>query len=164
MLLRIGKRRTSCELRDASEFCRVEFVTKDGTLDVNLSVYEVQQNEIVRTRVEHCAGVGMDPPRGGWDYDVSDLHSRSPVKCIGYTQFVFTQGAHRELRFVNEDELVQFADRLLKDIQNRKVEITKEEMKSYVNVRLREGDIEWLKFLDSNPKCHRWQKYATITH
>jgi len=160
MLLRIGKRKTSCELTDASEFCRVELSTRFGEPDLRLSVYEIEAGDVARAHAEHYAAANLDPPRGALDFDMGGLYQGKPRSGDAGIGFSFTWEAHRELWFRREQELQHFARGLLAEIDSRSIRVTKDEMKRYVGRCVAEGDDEWLSYFASAPNGAGWKKWV----
>src|SRR5438045_8302918 len=104
ILLRVAKRRAAWESPiELDSLLKTEFRTREGEIDLTVSVYEIERGDVLRAIVEHSAGVGLDPPRGGVGIDAAS--DRSSVDTPGETGFRFTNAAHRELRFADEDDL-----------------------------------------------------------
>lgn len=159
MMLRIGRRRASYTAADSREFCEIEcWDRKKDAPDQKLSVYSIDDSESTITRVhaEHAAGVGLDPPRGGSHWDVSEP-GQQVRKTMGLTGFSFANEAHRELEFSSPDAVMEFAKHIWahSDARRRNTALTL--LQAYVHSRLAEADPEWTKFCASSPKGAAWR-------
>jgi len=81
-LLKSVRRRVSWE-SDVDTLLKAEFRTRDGSPDLAVSVYEVTAQQVLQTVVEHSAGAGLDPPRGGVGVDLEA--GRETVTTAGET-------------------------------------------------------------------------------
>jgi len=154
ILLRIAKRRTAWESEtDLQTRIGSEFRTRDGAIDLRPSVYEVQPDpsSIIRAYAEHSANAGLDPPRGGYNLDLSGRRAAVAPNDSG---FRFTREAHRELSFNSEDDLREFVIDVCKN--REKYPVKKAEMMSYVATRIGQQDDEWLSFCKASPKKEGW--------
>lgn len=71
----------------------------------------------------------------------------------GDTGFLFTESAHRELCFDSEDALREYlSQHVLPSLSSRLREVTKPQMRAYVNERRVAKDPEWSQFLLSHQK------------
>lgn len=154
LLLRITKRRTSWEPGTAFEdTLRAEFRTKQGSLDLRLSVYEVEDaaDIITRTYAEHAAGAGLNPPRGA-----TNMNLRCAEQCIvqapGASSFRFTREAHRELLFSNDSALREFVQHMHDELESRQRKTTLEQLKEFVRARLISCDPEWTEHCGRSPQ------------
>lgn len=151
-LLRVARRRVSWETPDdIDSLMKSEFRTSDGETDLSLSVYEVEDAQLVQTFAEHSAGAGLDPPRGGIGVDLTS--TKGAITTPGETGFAFTIAAHRELRFENESELRLFLQQVVvPGLADRKREVTKAQLREYVRGRRVANDGEWTPFLATHAK------------
>ena len=155
LLLRVTKRKSSWE--DAvgfDESFRTEFRAKDGSFDLNLSVYEIDDYDerVIQTYAEHAAGLGLNPPRGATNLDLS-YPERPVVKTPGTSIFQFTKHAHRELPFIDKQELEGFARRLYDEVCIRSRKTTKQQLREYVRSRVAVNeDTEWIAHCNAHPK------------
>jgi hypothetical protein len=156
LLLRVARRRVAWETaHDLDNLIQTEFRTRDGTTDLSISVYEIDEGEIAQTFAEHSAGAGLDPPRGGLGFNVASERSGTPSP--GETGFAFTISRHRELKFENANDLRQFLkDVVVPDLTNRKREVAKTDLRAFIRDRRAANDVEWLPFLKTHPK---WVKF-----
>lgn len=108
-MLRTARRRAawddlvSCSEEEFQELLEVEF-SRDGKLDLQLSVYEISSQSPYPTRAytEHAANAGIDPPKGAVNIDVEGVFGPSKKATPGGEWFQFTYQAHRELVFISE--------------------------------------------------------------
>jgi len=152
LLLRVAKRRTAWEsVADLDLLLKTEFRTKDGSPDLTVSVYEIDRGDVLRAIVEHSAGVGLAPPRGGLGIDMAS--DRTTVTTPGETHFAFTEAAHRELRFIDETDLRLFLEQtIVPTLSGRTLIVTKQQIKDFVKWRRDENDLEWMAFLQDHPR------------
>lgn len=143
ILFRVLRRRASLD-SDKNEFISVEFADEQV-----LSVYEITRADAVRAFAEHCASAGLDPPRGGFGFDVTDFGPAQAVAAPG--SFKFIDDAHRDLTLKDRAALEAMADAIQKDL-GRRIEITKAEVRAYVRAMKAAQDPEWMKFFANNPK------------
>lgn len=151
-LLRVARRRVSWEtVDDIDTLIKAEFRTPEGGPDLSLSVYEVNDEQLVQTFAEHSAGAGLDPPRGGLGVDLAS--SRRVDATPGETGFDFTVAAHRELRFENEGDLRAFLQHaVIPSLDGRRREVSRGQLREFVQARRIANDAEWMPFLEANPK------------
>ena len=158
ILLRISKRRTSWEERDARLVLDAEFRKKeDRSPDLRVSVYEVDDEHpiVVRAHSEHYANAELNP-RGMPNLDVSGATVAPLVQSQDSIRFQFIRTVHREIRFADERELLAFIQRVLDSVEQRRRNVTNKELKSYVAGRLAEEDPEWTAFVRESPKGKRY--------
>lgn len=158
IVLRIGKRRASYTATNPQEFCELECWDRSADVaDRHLSVYEIEDLDpmIIRTHAEHAAGVGLDPPRGGCHWNMSE-ESQEPMKTPGECGFVHADEAHRELVFETPEAVIAFAERIWRQSENRRRITTKALLHGYVRARLDEGDPEWVRFRSQATKGAAW--------
>jgi hypothetical protein len=158
MLLRVARRRASWEAAatDLETLIKAEFRLKDGSTDLNVSVYQIESNQHVQTFAEHSAGVGLDPPRGSFGVDLQS--DRACVPTPGQTGFAFTHEAHRELRFSDEADLRTFLGTVVVPaLAPRSAEATKDQLRAYIRERRAADDQEWTTFVAANPK---WDTFS----
>lgn len=151
LLLRVGRRKTAWEATTIDNLLKVEFRSGEGEgeIDLNPSVYMVDESQLVQTVAEHAAGIGLDPPRG---LDNVNLDCDRPAASTpGDTGFEFTTAAHCELKFDSVQDLRAF---LLNDILPRFAErrrvASKAQVRDYVRQRQAAGDPEWLSLIAKN--------------
>jgi len=152
LLLRLGKRGAAAELARLSfeEFYRVEFQNPDGPgLDLSLSVYEIEPNQVVQTQAEHAAGERLGR-QARTNFDLAGL-TPDPRPDPLTRGFAFTDGAHRVVPFAADEEVVEMARRLVEDLDARQHRVQKAQMKEYARARRDAGDPEWLAFYTTAP-------------
>ncbi len=154
VLLRISKRKTAWEAETGSEETYlVEFRDRAGNPDLSPSVYELEDasGEIVQAYSEHYAGLELDPPRGSTNVDFGGEHEEVTV-TPGTSSFIFTQLAHREIKFADSEALRNFVELVFNEAAARRRPTTKKEVKEYVQNRLKADDPEWIAHCETHPK------------
>lgn len=153
VVLRVGRRRTAWESATAEavdQIIKTEF-SSNGELELDASVYLIEESDLIRTVAEHSAGSGCDPPRGFDNINLDD--GRPLVESAGETGFQFTTAAHRELRFESEAALKDFlVTRIIPQIAERKYVATKAQVRAYVKAQKDADDPEWVAFLAKNDR------------
>jgi hypothetical protein len=145
--LRVAKRRTVWQTSPIDELIKTEF-SRGGEVDLNLSVYEVDDVDIVRAVAEHCASFS-DPKA----YPNLDMSGRPTIATPGATHFKFTIDAHRELRFQDVDELRSYIqETILPQFTQRCHVVERAQVKAYAHGRRDAGDPEWVRFFSTRPK------------
>lgn len=162
-LLRVLRRRTSLETKDAGILCQTEFRTKEGELDLRPSVYETTPERALAIQVfaEHSASVPLDPPRGGCLVDVTGLFAGAVVPTTGKSLFEYTRIAHREVRLTTVADLLEMGRRLVENGPRQRYDVTKEELRTYVGGHMGAQDPEWTRFATTSPKGPDWVRFAT---
>lgn len=161
LYLRMLKRLTSLEAASAEEFLQIELTKKQGGLDLDISVYEVADEEgsVVQSRVEHTASF-LNPPAG----DEAGICLRGfpqidVLEEAGATCFEYTRSTHRTLRLLDEDELRQVVQAVLEDRIRRHRLAACDNMRSYVHRRLAVNDKEWVDLCDRKDR-KKWKPWA----
>lgn len=153
LALRVGRRRTTWESNEIDKIIRTEFWGDNGEVDLEISVYRVEQTDVLRTVAEHCAGLGVTT-RGfpNLNLEAGRLLDETP----GETGFSFTVAAHRDLRFASEGELREFLSKaIIPEATQRTHKVERSQMVAYARDRAAAGDPEWVSFFERNP---RWPK------
>jgi hypothetical protein len=157
LVLRVAKRRTAWDAGVAvEEIVAVEFTIR-GELDLSISVYAIDEGQLVRTVAEHSAGAGLDPPRGSLGVNLDS--ARELTETPGDVPFAHAAAAHRELHFKDEADLTDFLTSVvLPTREERRREVTKEQFNQYLRERRQATDVEWSGVFEANP---RWRKAAS---
>lgn len=156
VVLRFARRKAAWETADAAQIRDIEFKNKNGDYDLRPSVYEVNQNEVVRAFAEHAAAAPIDPPGAALGIDLSQ--SGFSLKSEpGNPKFCFTKEKHRELVLSTVADLDEVIAWVCKDINRRRTEITKMSVYQYISERLDALDKEWCDLLKS-PDAKDWLK------
>jgi len=155
--LRILKRHSSVE--EASEFeafFQVEFRRRDGSPDLDLSIFDVDASCLVRTHAECAVSWLQSPPkhRGGLSVEKCTATCTSRA-TPGDTDFVYTRSHHVELGFLHEEELREFAQQVLAQGLSGDRPATAAQVREYGRGRLDENDQEWLSATERKSK---WAK------
>lgn len=151
--LRVLKRHTSMEV-SFEEFFKAEMFDRDGRPDVNLSVFDIQVEGIVRTHAEYVVSV-LTPPckkRGGLSLDACEGDfdaTPSPAKLM---LFDHAKTRHVELRFLRESEVRELAEQLHRELAARERSASAREVAEYARGRLSAGDQEWARACEVKPK------------
>src|SRR5258708_16989745 len=104
MLLRVGKRASSWESADAAFVCDLEFRRKDGSTELEVSVYALAERaQVVRACAEHAASIPLDP-KAVVSADLENL-TPEPAVAPGPGRFAFTRAAHRNIVFASREAL-----------------------------------------------------------
>jgi|GEM_PF-7095591 len=161
LLIRTLKRLTAVE-ESLATFATLTFGSyKDiEVLDLDLSVYLVDDDEeqVTKVRTEHCASFSSPP----LSHEASLTLHGFPVEIAeipGATDFSFTRQQHREMRFIDNDELLKVAAVVKGEFERRQRFTTAEQMWEYINQRLIADDEEWRTLCD-NRKKKKWKKWA----
>lgn len=158
LLIRFSKRRTSWESTDASFICKSEFKDRNGNYDLRPSVYEIDDQEIVRTYAEHIAAIPIDPERGNGCSAV-DFFLGSSVKVeqtVGMKDFQLIFRQHRELVFSDKDEIETVISTIVDEIEARHWKVSKSDVQNYARERLSAEDEEWIAVVEKNKTKKRW--------
>lgn len=119
------------------------------------------REEHIRAFAEHAAGFLQGPPTGSnTHFDVAGLPVARRVAALGQTRFAFTRGAHREIRFADESELLEFVSRLFHELAGRSRPTTREEVREYVRGRLLHADVDWTLFEAGTAKGSEWARFC----
>jgi hypothetical protein len=165
-LVRFGKRRTSWDEPDLTTIMQVEFRTKDGSWDLQPSVYEIKaatekelRGLLIRVYTEHSASLLQRPPRGIPPIDTSDAQDDPPLESTGTTFFTFANSCHRELVLASEEQLRALVKMLRDELGKRRLaEVKAQEMLEYASQRLNQADAEWTAFVANHQNGPRWLK------
>jgi hypothetical protein len=160
ILLRAFKRKTSWEL-SLEEFVKIELHV-GGEPDLNLSVYEIEDEAscVVRTLVEHWVSIKhpepAEPCRG---FDASGGHDGQIESIPGDSCFRFTRECHREIAFMDAEELSKFASLILLEYHRRSRSASKGDFRAYIQNLLKLNDSEWVALL-AMPEKAKWRKWV----
>jgi hypothetical protein len=166
VLVRLLKRKTSIEL-DASSFVQTEFTQSDGSLDLSLSVYQLDalsDEPLVCICAEHTAGNELNPQARacGNLAETSDwtlVESPTQNKLFN---FKFSTEAHHEMKFTDEDALKQFANQLVLWLREKNEDviksqnISKKRVTGYAYQKYLAEDFEWRKVCELSDKVKKW--------
>lgn len=155
LILRMVKRRSSLELSDPHEVCKIEFRNREGDPDLRVSAYEIddQQPVIVRTHAEHSANIPLQPPGSKVSLHFGGAGVTIPTP---ESRFVFTRQAHREVCFIDERELVEAISSVWVDKESRQRQASTDQVRGHVQERLLSQDPEWANFCAVNEKWKKW--------
>jgi hypothetical protein len=166
VLVRLLKRKTSIEL-DLSGFIKTELTTRDGSLDLSLFVYQMDEsidNSLICICSEHTAGNELDPQtRACLDFTNTkgDLFE-SPTQNKIFN-FKFSSDAHCEIKFGSEVSLREFAQQLIVNFQHAHKDVSSREMITYAYQKYEALDEEWQRVCELSDKVKKWvmkgQKY-----
>ena len=97
----------------------------------------------------------MDRPDRCGTVDLTDLHD-SPVATDSNEWFRCANDAHRELRFRDRDDLLDFIRRLLLVRDGRSGQVGATDCVAYVKQMHASSDSEWMNFFGNHEKGPRW--------
>lgn len=153
MLVRVLKRRTSTE-EPFDVFRQVELLGRDGSPDLNLSVYEANSDaEALQLYAEHAAS-HVSPPGGRAGLEVSGIPGPTVQCTLGRACFPFARARHRELVFQDVDVFDAFGEQLYDEAGERRMGFEKAPVLDLMN-GLRE-QTEWNEALLATPQARRW--------
>jgi hypothetical protein len=159
--LRLVRRLTSLELDSGEAFAEAEFRKRDGTYDKELSVFEVQDEHVVRARTEFCASHEKKPPTARkasvWVVPPSTVSVKPEP---GDTRFSFTQKLHRSLVLLTDAEVLTIGQAVFSTLVDRLRSTEVESMRGYVTGRLGARDKEWLDLMAAEDRSHWRQKWG----
>lgn len=154
--LRVLKRRTSLEA-SFEEFFKAEFSDKHGRPDVNLSVFDIQVDGLVRTHAEYVVSL-LNPPlktRGGLSLNGCEGDCDATPSTTDAFLFEHTNTRHVEMRFLRESEVRVLAEQLYRERIERERSSSAREVVDYGCGRLRAEDEEWVRACEAKP---RWKR------
>ena len=135
-------------------FRQVELLNRDGSPDLNLSVYEANTDaEALQLYAEHAAS-HVSPPGGRAGLEVSGIPGPTVRSTLGRAGFHFARERHRELVFQDGDVFDAFGEQLYDEAEERRIEFKKALVLDLMN-GLRE-QAEWNEALLSTPQARRW--------
>lgn len=158
MLIRCIKKWRGTEI-DAEQLKLLEFSDPggDAELELELSVYEVSDEEWVRVFLEHRASIPTDPPRFVAAFDVSEI-CKSAEGADDEHPFQLARERHRIVRFKDQNALLAFVQQLLDGLESgtvRRLTAKKEDARDLL--KSIENETEWREFLNDASK--EWQKF-----
>lgn len=156
VVVRFAKRKAAWETADAAQIREVEFKDKDGRYDLRPSVYEVEQDQVVRAFAEHAAAAPIDPPGSALGVDLRGVRFKLEAEP-GNDKFAFTRDQHREIALSSPADLDEVIELACRELAIRRADITKASVYKYVSERLEAQDKEWLDLLES-PDAKDWLK------
>lgn len=156
--MRILRRYTSLELSSAGDFYETELMTRDLLPDLELSVFDVEDEEpaVVQTHAEYAASFRDAPPGVREGIAITDCDGCDVVKAEGETAFSFTRDRHRELHFLDEHELRRLAEFVVTNLSGRRRGAEQERIRAYVRERLGTRDPEWIAACERRPRWKKW--------
>lgn len=157
ILLRAIKRNTSWE-KSPDDFYEME-LTNGAEPDLDISVYEVADEAptILRTISEHWASTKNPTPHSPCRaLDATAAHSGRIEDTPGSGFFEFTRVAHREVRFMAECEVREFASVLIAERMKRTRAAGRDEVRRYMAERFVANDDEWRQVAASKPQWQEW--------
>lgn len=157
VLLRAIKRFTSWE-KSPEEFYEME-LTNGAEADLSLSVYEVVDEgpKILQVLSEHWASTKDPNPHSPCRaLDASGKHEGKVEETPGTGCFEFTRIAHREVRFMEESQVRQFAGLLMSERASRTRGAGRDEIRRYMAERFVANDAEWSQLAANKPDWLKW--------
>lgn len=144
----------------AEEFVDGECMRKGTPDELELSVYEVEDSEVVQARTEHQAGCtnGPEKKRQLGALMLTGFPEITVSNQDGETGFEFTSERHRIMEFLDRAEMIATVERALPD-RTRLRSCTVEEIKAYVRARFAQGDPEWIQMSDAS-KREKWRSFC----
>lgn len=140
VLLRIGRRKG--DYATAEEIVGLFFTTKDGKIDANASVYEIESDETVRAVSEHQAST-CGNPKSADHLNVEGIAECRPSD--GETSFEFTRSHHATVPLTRE-HATTFAEGILGSLGNRLTRVTHQQIKGFIAAQHENGDAEWTDY------------------
>jgi hypothetical protein len=155
--LRVLKRHTSLEV-PFDEFFMAEMRDHDGKPDLNLSVFDIDVDCLVRTHAEYVVTFLQPAPnkkRGG--LSLNDCHADfdETQDPAGSIIFEYARDRHVELRFLRESELRVLAEKIHTEHVERERSAAHGDVVAYGQSKLDEADEEWIRACATRPK---WKK------
>lgn len=156
MVYRVLRYRTSA-LSNSSDFYDKELAHPS---DETPSVYVISQAERVRIHAEHMAGANLRPPTStvvGIDL-TNIVDSKNVVYQDPGGVFAYRKQTHHVVPLKDK---TLWASQVFNMVQNKEtLEISKSELRTYVNEEIASGNEEWLGFIktDSGTPWARWAK------
>jgi len=125
-----------------------------------LSVYEIEDNQVVQAFAEHAAAAGLDPPSGRLNVDMSNYPPEVHLARVAGESdaFAFVKQQHRELLFPGEADLTAFAEVVKREIGTRGRSVSTDELRAYIVARYAASDPEWTAICDANSNWKRLTK------
>lgn len=157
MLLRVMRRWVDDDVQSAEELRKLLFSRKDGTPDLNLSVYEADVGKEAQVHAEHAAAVPLDLRKSFAHMDASGFAPPVATPVPISTIFAFTSRAHSELQFSSPAELDAFAERVLRRLASAQILVQRQAVQDHVCSRLAAQDPEWTAFSEK-PQAKSWIK------
>lgn len=160
--LRVLKRRTSLE-ESFDDFFDCELRNKGGGADLNLSVFDVDAAELVRTHAEFVVSLLRPDPkkmRGGLCLIGCDGDCDATPSPADGIAFSYARDNHLELRFLRENELRAFAEQLFARRSVRERSAQFQDVVVYGQQQLATGDKEWRAACEAKPS---WKKVLGAT-
>lgn len=160
LLLRHLRRFTSLEL-SAREFAELNFGSREDSelFDHTLSVYEVEEGQALQAHAEHMASFMSKPPKkGAQALLLQGFPDLDTAESPGDTDFKFTKDQHRELNFLNDDEVLEVAAVVLEELESRLRLSAPDDIWSYVCARLEQDDAEWKALCTSKKHWNKWSR------
>lgn len=156
LLLRSIRFRTSL-LLEPGELCEHEFTDRQsGSLDRNLSVYAITQDQVHQTHAEVHAGLLKEPDLRASSVDVKPPADSKLVATLGDTKFPFTIAAHHEIQVTSDDAVRAIAASVHANIPGCEVRPNYAAMRSHVRERIHANDPHWDACLNLKPKWKKW--------
>ena len=154
--LRVLKRHTSLEV-PFEEFFKAELYNRNGQPDVNLSVFDIEIDSLVRTHAEYVVSF-LDPSskkRGGLSLNACNGDFDPTPSPADRVLFTYSRTRHIELRFLRESELRAWAEQLHREVSDRQQSASAREVIEYGRERLGAEDEEWVQACEAKPKWKR---------
>jgi hypothetical protein len=146
------------EAKSVEEFVRFACFTKKNQPDLDLSVYEVNEDEVLQATVEHAASYTKPEERAGLAIDPEDAEDLR--SSLGKSQvFAFVRMRHRSIGLLDEAALCALMAKVFPALDRHR-RFSEEELGRYVAMRLDDGDDEWLKHCGTE-KHRTWGELAS---
>ena len=153
-LARIGRRHTAWETDDVSKIVKTEFQTDDGPVDLELSVFQIDEaTEATQTHAEFSAS-HLNPPSRFLRVNLFGL--REAQNEVGETAFVFTRERHRFVRLNDEADVRSLILGIKREAKVRAGSSSKLDVAEYVVQRLDGHDPEWA----ACERRKKWEDWA----
>lgn len=161
MLLRSLRRLTSLDAAtDLEESCRTEFgVTEtDSLFDHSLSVYLIEEVNVVQTQSEHVASF-QRPPGGarfqGTSIDLGNIVGETESEP-GETLFAFTKRQHRVITLGSDDDVRTLARVMREQRESRERRIDVGDVRAFIRKQSAAKNPEWEACLTAKPNWKEW--------
>ncbi|RYD81583.1 MAG: hypothetical protein EOP84_10775, partial [Verrucomicrobiaceae bacterium] len=158
ILLRALRRKTSLELSTPEDFMDAEMV-KDGQAETNLSVFQVDnaQPHVVQVFAEYNVSFkDPKPPEPTVGIDLTAAGNFTVAQTAANTLFVFTRNCHRDLEFMDADDMLSMVRGIFPIASTRTHSATRDELKKFILDQLNKHHLEWVSACTRKPKWKNW--------
>jgi hypothetical protein len=157
--LRCFRYRASLKLSDAKSLLDAEFRDENGHPDLEVSVFDIAEDQCCEVMLKRHAAIGNDPPRYACGVDLSSL-GRDVYPEPEQFPFQVLNTTHGVLRFKDEADLLAFVTKVVDALAGNTLPIvdrSKQQLRAYLGSSV--DDPEWKSFLDE-PDSEDWVKYS----